>query len=98
MYDVIAVAASVDVSARSPEDVEVVEAENARGRSDSMNAQRAAPALESDLDEDARTLLDVVAGRLHERGGPAAASRRRGAPARPLARTQRAPGPRDWCR
>ena len=31
-------------------------------------AQRAAPAFESDLDEDPRTLLDVVAGSLHDSG------------------------------
>ena len=40
--------------------------ENARGRSTSMNLQHAAPALESDLHEDARAFLDVVAGRLDE--------------------------------
>ena len=66
MYAVIAAAASVDVSARSPRMCRSSSRENARGRSVSMNFSVAAPGLEADLDEDARALLDVVAGGLDE--------------------------------
>ena len=39
---------------------------SARGRSSSMNVERAAHRLDADLDEDAGRLLDVVAGRLNQ--------------------------------
>ena len=68
MYDLIAVAASVDVSARSPRMWRSSSAGERARQIRLDEPQRAAPALESDLDEDPGTLLDVVARGLHESG------------------------------
>ena len=69
MYPWIAVAASVEASARSPEQVEVID-RTERPREVSLDErERALQRLDPNLDENAGWVLDVVAGRLDEAPG-----------------------------